>query len=407
MTALPIVRPRDAFAAPAPPALRLLMAIAAKCEHGSIEVEAPDGARFRIAGPAPGPQARVRLRRARAARRLLIGGGVGWAEAYMDGDWDSPDLAEALTWGARNEEVFTQRLLDGWPMLKALRRANHLLRPNTRRGSRRNIAYHYDLGNDFYARWLDASMTYSSAIFAEGDNSLERAQERKYERLAQMIGLQSGHEVLEIGCGWGGFASWAARETGARVTAITVSREQHAYAAERMQREGLADRVEIRLQDYRDTKGLFDRVVSIEMLEAVGEKYWPVYFQTLRDRLKPGGLAGVQVITMADRLFEGYRRSADFIQCYIFPGGLLPPPAALRRESAQAGLAWVAEADYGAHYARTLAEWRRRFLAAWEELRGPRFDERFRRMWEYYLAYCEAGFRAGWIDVKQFALARR
>jgi cyclopropane-fatty-acyl-phospholipid synthase len=249
-------------------------------------------------------------------------------------------------------------------------------------------------------------MTYSSAVFDHAGESLERAQDRKYERLAELIGLRRGHEVLEIGCGWGGFASWAAREVGARVTAITVSQAQHAYAAARIQREGLAALVDVRLEDYRQTRGAFDRIVSIEMLEAVGERYWPLYFQTLAARLKAGGRAGLQVITMADRLFEGYRRSADFIQCYIFPGGLLPPPMALRREAAAAGLAWLDDVGYGAHYARTLLEWRRRFLAAWDDIRGPGFDERFRRMWQYYLAYCEAGFRVGWIDVKQIALQK-
>jgi len=406
MTAVAIERPGEALRAPAPLPLRLLMAAVTQCDRGSIELQSPDGARFLLQGRKPGPSASVSFHDARAARRVLSGGGVGWAEAYMDGDWDSPNLAEVLAWAATNEEVFTQKLLDGRPWLKAARRVGHLLRPNSKRGSRRNIASHYDLGNAFYERWLDPGMTYSSAVFAEGDDSLERAQDRKYERMAQTIGLQTGQDVLEIGCGWGGFAAWAARETGARVTAITISREQHDYAAARVQREGLADRVEIRLQDYRETAGAFDRVVSIEMLEAVGEKYWPIYFQTVRDRLKPGGVAGLQTITMADRLFEGYRRSADFIQCYIFPGGLLPPPGALRREADAAGLRWVADADYGLHYARTLAEWRTRFLGAWDEIREHGFDERFRRMWEYYLAYCEAGFRVGWIDVKQVALQK-
>ena len=406
MTALALARPREALRASAPLSLRLLMAAATQCRQGVIELQVPDGGRFRIGGDAPGPRALLRFHRARAARRLLSGGGVGWAESYMDGDWESPELADLLAWAATNEEVFTQRLLDGRPWLKAVRRIGHLLRPNTREGSRRNIAHHYDLGNDFYGAWLDSGMTYSSAIFEGPDDSLERAQDRKYERLARMIGLERGHEVLEIGCGWGGFATWAAREVGARVTAITVSSRQHDYAAERVRRDGLGERVEIRLEDYRDVRGAFDRVVSIEMLEAVGEKYWPIYFRTVAERLKPGGVAGLQVITMADRLFEGYRRSADFIQCYIFPGGLLPPPSGLRREAVAAGLAWEAHADHGADYARTLHEWRRRFLGAWDEVSALGFDDRFRRMWEYYFAYCEAGFRVGWIDVKQIALRK-
>jgi len=249
-------------------------------------------------------------------------------------------------------------------------------------------------------------MTYSSAVFGPEERDLTAAQHRKYALLAEKMRLDQGHRVLEIGCGWGAFAEFAAIERGARVTAITISREQHAYASRRIHEAGLADRVEVRLQDYRDTNGRFDRIASIEMFEAVGEKYWPQFFDVLRERLTPGGRAALQVITIADRFFDDYRRSADYIQRYIFPGGMLPSPAALQREVERAGLRLAGSSGYGHDYAETLREWNRRFQAAWPEIRPLGFDERFKRLWEQYLHYCAAGFSVGTIDVKQLAVAR-
>jgi cyclopropane-fatty-acyl-phospholipid synthase len=324
----------------------------------------------------------------------------------MDGDWETPDLPALLTLAAMNDEALLERYY-GLRWAAALRRLWHVGRANTRAGSRRNIAYHYDLGNAFYERWLDGSMTYSSAVFAREDETLAEAQANKYRRVAEKLEIAPGASVLEIGCGWGGFARLIAREFGARVTAITVSRQQCDYARKRAHEDGLADRIDVRLVDYRDVEGRFDRVASIEMLEAVGERYWPVFFAKLRDNLNDGGRAALQVITIADRWFDSYRRSVDFIQRYIFPGGMLPSPTALRRLAEQAGLTVAREEFFGPHYARTLAEWQRRFQAAWPELSPMGFDRRFKRMWEYYLAYCEAGFRAGSIDVTQVALVRR
>jgi cyclopropane-fatty-acyl-phospholipid synthase len=285
-------------------------------------------------------------------------------------------------------------------------RLRHVLRPNSRRGSRRNILAHYDLGNAFYQRWLDPSMTYSSARFEKPELSLEDAQTAKYRSLARKLSLQPDHHLLEVGCGWGGFAEFAAREVGARVTAITISDQQHAFAAERIRCAGLGDKVEIRLQDYRDVEGRFDRIASIEMFEAVGESYWPIYFGKLADIIKPDGIIGLQIITIADRYFETYRRGADFIQRHIFPGGMLPSPTALQQQLERAGLQKLTEATFGLDYARTLATWNRRFQAAWPDLLRLGFDQRFKRLWQYYLAYCEAGFKAGWTDVCQLALRR-
>lgn len=380
----------------------LIAAAATRC--GSLTVRLPDGRRYRVAGDEPGPDAVIELRNERLARRMLTGGNLGVAESYLDGDFDSPDLVALVEWAAANQELDDPLL--GKPWRRLARRLIFALQANTRRGSRRNIAHHYDLGNDFYARWLDSGMTYSAALFARADEPLEIAQANKYRRIAELADLRPGHEVLEMGAGWGGFACFAAREIGCRVTGITVSRAQYDYAARRVFEEGLAERVKIELRDYRDVDRRFDRVASIEMLEAVGERYWPVFFGKLRDCLKPGGVAALQVITIDDRYFGDYRRSMDFIQKYIFPGGMLPSPGALRREVQGAGMAWLADHGFRQHYAETLLHWRERFLDAWPGIRELGFDERFRRLWDFYLAYCAGGFRAGTIDVRQIAVAR-
>jgi cyclopropane-fatty-acyl-phospholipid synthase len=381
----------------------LVLDLASRLRWGRLEVHLPDGVRRFFTGAGPGPEAVLLLRDGKAAKRVVTGGGVGFAEGYMAREWDSPDLASLLELVDRNCEAmgFDSRLAG---LRRLVERTVHAFRLNSRSGSRKNIQAHYDLGNRFYEAWLDPTLTYSSALFGPDTPDLQSAQLAKYRRLAERIALAPGQRLLEIGTGWGGFALTAAKEFGARVTGITVSKEQQAYASQRVFREGLADRVEIRLQDYRDVAGRFDRIASIEMLEAVGERFWPLFFGTLRDRLVPGGQAGVQTITIADRLFDEYRHNVDFIQKYIFPGGMLPSPAVLRHETAQAGLQLESTHFFGHSYARTLAEWHRRFDEAWPRLEGEGFDERFRRMWKYYLAYCEAGFRSGSIDVTQVTL---
>jgi cyclopropane-fatty-acyl-phospholipid synthase len=389
----------------ASPLQRALSRLASRIALGRATIHWPDGTRQIFSGAAPGPEAELRILRPRVLRRLLLGGHMGLAESFIDGDWESPDLARLIELGARNEPCMGGAL-QGRTWSKALHRLVHALRRNSRRGARRNIAAHYDLGNDFYAAWLDPAINYSSGIFRDRGDDLAQSQINKYRAIAAQAGLRPGDRVLEIGCGWGGFAIWAARELGCHVTAVTISRRQYDHAAERVRAEGLSERVTLRLQDYRDVTGQFDRIVSIEMLEAVGEAYWPTYFDRVRHLLRPGGRAAIQVITIADDNFEAYRRDVDFIQRYIFPGGMLPSPARLRAVVAAAGLTWEGADSYGPHYARTLAIWHDRFVKAWPGIRGRGFDERFGRMWRYYLAYCEAGFRAGRVDVLQIGLSR-
>jgi cyclopropane-fatty-acyl-phospholipid synthase len=305
---------------------------------------------------------------------------------------------------AGNDELY-----DGFPglgLIRAFENLRHWLRRNSKGQAKRNIAAHYDLGNDFYGLWLDETMTYSSALFDKGQEPLERAQRRKYAAMADRIGAAPGEHVLEIGCGWGGFAEYAAKERGLRVTGLTISPAQHEYATERIAKAGLADRVEIKLQDYRDEPGTYDGIASIEMFEAVGEKYWPAYFDTLRARLRPGRNATLQIITVQDRRWEVYRRGVDFIQKYIFPGGMLPSPTALRNEIERAGLALTGSVEFGESYSRTLRHWHETFNARWEEIASLGFDTRFRRMWNFYLTSCAASFQHGNCDVTQITVAR-
>lgn len=384
---------------------RLVVRAISRIECGRLILQLPNGERFSFSGPADGPEGELILNNWQLPRRALTGGTIGAAESFMEGDWESPDITALLSVFSANEEVGNEVAVPNW-FNNAIETVRHWFNENTRRGSKRNIASHYDLGNDFYSKWLDSSMTYSSAIFGDGANSLAAAQEAKYRSLAKNAGMKEGDHVLEIGCGWGGFAEYAAKKAGCRVTGLTISREQYNFARERMFREGLNEKVEIKFQDYRDETGVYDRIASIEMFEAVGEKFWPAYFGKLRDCLKKGGRAGLQIITIADRNFEQYRSQPDFIQRYIFPGGMLPSPGILGDLSSDVGLNLADERIFPKDYARTLAEWRERFLGAWDDIKPLGFDERFRRMWSFYLHYCEAGFLHGNIDVRQLFYER-
>ncbi|WP_313387866.1 cyclopropane-fatty-acyl-phospholipid synthase family protein, partial [Rhodospirillum rubrum] len=394
---------------PAQPWSRALARLAEGLRLGRLTVVFPDGTQRVISGRDgdAGGRGVLILRSDAAARALFLGGDTGFAEAYMDGLWDSPDLTALIGLAAVNQRALGTNDFGGLGPVRLLDRLRHRLRRNSKRGAKRNIAYHYDLGNAFYQGWLDPSMTYSSALFEGESESLEAAQTRKYQRLAALLSLEPGMRVLEIGCGWGGFAELAARDYGVEVVGITLSQEQLSWGRERIRRAGLEGKVDLRLQDYRDVTGQFDRVVSIEMFEAVGQDHWPIYFESLRARLKPGGLAALQVITIAADRFEDYRSGADFIQKHIFPGGMLPSVPRLLEAIDKAGLVGAEVQRFGLSYARTLDLWQRAFQHAWPRLAGETgFSDRFRRMWEYYFAYCQAGFTEGIIDVGFYTAQR-
>ncbi len=384
---------------------RSVLKAASTLSFGRLTVRLPDGRHLVFQGEKEGTVANIAINSYRFAWPIALNGSIGAAEAFLSGHWESDDIVAVLELFAENRSVFTGAL-NGLSLPLLIERAGHLLRRNSKSGSKKNIHYHYDLGNNFYKRWLDPTMTYSSARFHQPGEDLSAAQNNKYRSLTENMELGPDHSVLEIGCGWGGFAEYAAGEIGCKVTALTISREQLDFARKRIFEKGLNEKVEVRYQDYRDVEEKFDRIASIEMFEAVGEQYWPAYFAKVRDALRPGGQAGLQIITIDDNSFETYRRSVDFIQRYIFPGGMLPSPSALKTQVTEAGLSWKTSTEFGLDYAETLARWRDRFLVAWPEIRELGFDERFRRMWEYYLAYCEAGFRSGNVDVTQLTLSR-
>lgn len=375
-------------------------------QTGSLAIQMPDGRKVVVVGKMEGPKAAVTLRNWKLAYRALLTGTIGVAETYMDGDWDSPDIVSFLQLFLINGEAADQYANGTGGIMQVVEKIRHWMRGNSKAGSKRNISAHYDLGNDFYKAWLDPSMTYSSALYSTGANDLQSAQNAKYRALAEATGIKPGDHVLEIGCGWGGFAEFAAREMGCRVTGLTISREQLVFAEERIRKAGLSDRVDFRFQDYRDETGVYDKIISIEMFEAVGEKYWSTYFSKLKDCLKPGGQAGLQIITIKPEAFAKYKANPDFIQKYVFPGGMLPTPEHLLALSRKVDLSMVKDFGFGLDYARTLAEWRDRFWAAWERVKPLGFDDRFKRLWDFYLFYCEAGFLSRNIDVRQVVFAR-
>jgi len=390
----------------APPLFRKVVEMAARgWRRGTLTFTLPSGREISVGGEEAGPHGHIVIHDYRFVRRALAGGDIGFAEGYMADEWETPDPSAVLEGFSLNYDHI-QRLAGGGLISRVLTAVSHFLHRNTRAGSKKNIHAHYDLGNAFYSQWLDPTMTYSSARYERPGQPLPEAQRAKYAALARTIDLNPGQSVLEIGCGWGGFAEFAAKEVGAQVTGVTISKEQYDFARKRLFDQGLAEKADIRLIDYRDIDGQFDRVASIEMFEAVGEAYWPTYFNKVREVLTPGGRAGLQIITIRDELFDGYRSRPDFIQKYVFPGGMLPSELRLRQETERAGLEWREISRFGQNYADTLVEWAQRFEAAWSNIKGMGFDERFRRLWRVYLSYCEAGFRTGRTDVIQLGLAK-
>ena len=376
-----------------------------KLNSGRVDFILPDGRRFRAEGLKPGPVAEVTINNPDVFARLVREGDLGFCDAYLDGWWTTPDLQAFMDFiHADNDDMY-----DGFPgmaLVRAWEKARFWFQSNTKRQALKNISYHYDLGNDFYSLWLDDTMTYSSALFNTSQESLEKAQIAKYASMVDQMGVKPGDHVLEIGCGWGGFAEYAAKERGLKVTGLTISKEQLDYANKRIKSKGLSDKVNLKLQDYRDETGVYDGVASIEMFEAVGEKYWPVYFDKIKQCLKPGKQATLQIITIQDARWDVYRKSVDFIQKYIFPGGMLPSPSVLRQEIHRAGLSVQHSIEFGKSYSQTLRRWFEVFNNKWDDISAMGFDDRFRRMWNFYLTSCAATFESGNCDVTQITLQK-
>ena len=377
-----------------------------RIEAGELRAVFPSNFQKVYSGGQVGPTADIQINSWKLVPRLLLSGDMGLAESFLSGEWETSNLTQLILLGDINERALGNAVTPS-KFINLIEKLRHQRRDNSKRGSRRNIAAHYDLGNEFYSHWLDNSMSYSSALFTDFGEELEVGQNRKYQRLAKALKLKEGDQVLEIGCGWGGFAEIAAKEYKCNVVGITLSNEQAKFAQRRMQENQLSNLVDIRIEDYRDVQGSFDKIVSIEMFEAVGEEHWRNYFETIKTRLKPGGLAGIQSITIANEFFETYKRRPDFIQKYIFPGGILPSEDKLNNAVSSAGLKILDDYYFGKSYAETLRRWQSTFEQKWDDIKNLGFDEKFQKMWHYYLSYCEAGFESGHINVGQFLIGSK
>ena len=387
-------------------AVRRVLQLLEKIEHGTLTVQFPDRS-LKVYGNGELPHAAISLRNWNVFMASMKSGDIGFAETYIAEDWTTPSLSDLLRVMIQNRRAVEDLIYGSW-WGRMVYRVRHLLNRNHKANSRKNIHAHYDLGNAFYELWLDDTMNYSSALF-EGNftQSMQDAQHAKVRRALQATGVQKGSRVLEIGCGWGALAEKATQEFGAHVTGVTLSTEQLAFANARMKWNGTAEQADLRLQDYRDINdGPYDAICSIEMIEAVGQEYWPTYFQTVSKLLKPGGKACIQSIVIDDALFDRYVKSTDFIQQYIFPGGCLPSPSEFRRQARLAGLEVVDELKFGPDYAETLRRWRHDFMAQESQILKLGFDNQFIRTWEFYLAYCEAAFDEANTDVIQFTLQK-
>ena len=377
-----------------------------RIEAGELRAVFPSNFQKVYSGGQVGPTADIKINSWKLVPRLLLSGDMGLAESFLSGEWETSNLTQLILLGDINERALGNAVTPS-KFINSIEKLRHQRRDNSKRGSRRNIAAHYDLGNEFYSHWLDNTMSYSSALFTDFGEELEVGQNRKYQRLAKALKLKEGDQVLEIGCGWGGFAEIAAKEYKCNVVGITLSNEQAKFAQRRMKENQLSNLVDIRIEDYRDVQGSFDKIVSIEMFEAVGEEHWRNYFETIKTRLKPGGLAGIQSITIANEFFETYKRRPDFIQKYIFPGGILPSEDKLNNAVSSAGLKILDDYYFGKSYAETLRRWQSTFEQKWDDIKNLGFDEKFQKMWRYYLSYCEAGFESGHINVGQFLIGSK
>ena len=383
----------------------LFYGVLSQAKYGSIEVFYKNELVFSYNGELEGPRAMVTLVNKKCLDDFFLKGDLGWAESYIEKNWESSNLSDFLEWGAKNFHEFSKYIRGKWFIILYLR-IKHYLNKNSRSGSKKNISFHYDLGNSFYEKWLDKSMTYSSAMFEKQTDDLFKAQINKYSNLAKITNIRNKDKVLEIGCGWGGFSSYLAKNFSADVTAITISKKQYEKVKEKVFKDKLADKVKVQLIDYREIKGQYDKIVSIEMFEAVGERYWSKYFEILKNNLKNNGSIGLQTITIEDKFFKKYRKFPDFIQTYIFPGGMLPSVEEMTKILKSNGLFIKEQRMFGNDYARTLKLWSRSFEGSWEKIKKEGFNETFRRMWRYYLGYCEGGFKSGNINVGQFLIKK-
>ena len=383
----------------------LFYGVLSQAKYGSIEVFYKNELVFSHNGELEGPRAMVTLVNKKCLDDFFLKGDLGWAESYIEKSWESSNLSDFLEWGAKNFHEFSKYIRGKWFIILYLR-IKHYLNKNSRSGSKKNISFHYDLGNSFYEKWLDKSMTYSSAMFEKQTDDLFKAQINKYSNLAKITNIRNKDKVLEIGCGWGGFSSYLAKNFSADVTAITISKKQYEKVKEKVFKDKLADKVKVQLIDYREIQGQYDKIVSIEMFEAVGERYWSKYFEVLKNNLKNNGSIGLQTITIEDKFFKKYRKFPDFIQTYIFPGGMLPSVEEMTKILKSNGLFIKEQKMFGNDYARTLKLWSRSFEGSWEKIKKEGFNETFRRMWRYYLGYCEGGFKSGNINVGQFLIKK-
>ena len=385
--------------------LNLFLNVLAQSKYGSISVYKDNKSIFSFKGELPGPDANIKILKEKCISDFFLRGDLGWAESYVDGNWETSNLTDFLEWGARNFHEFSKYVRGKWFTILYLRLKHHL-KKNSRSGSKKNISFHYDLGNSFYEKWLDESMTYSSAMFKDPTDNLHKGQINKYENLANITGVKENDKILEIGCGWGGFSSFLAKKYSANVTAITISKKQYEKAKQKIYEDKLTDKVDVKLLDYRNINGKYDKIVSIEMFEAVGEKYWSKYFDVLKKNLKSDGSIGLQTITIEDKFFQKYKKFPDFIQTYIFPGGMLPSVEEMNKVITSRGLHIKNKKMFGNDYAKTIRIWSESFENSWGCIKSLGFSESFKRLWNYYLGYCEGGFKSGNINVGQFLIKK-
>ena len=384
---------------------KLFFSVLSQGKYGSISVYYEKKKIFFHRGVLPGPSAQIRLLKKKCLDDFFLKGDLGWAESYIESNWESSNLSDFLEWGAKNFHEFSKYIRGKWFIILYLR-LKHYLNRNSKTGSKKNISFHYDLGNSFYEKWLDKSMTYSSGMFKKESDDLYNAQLNKYRNLAKITDIKKNDKVLEVGCGWGGFSCFLAKNFSADVTAITISKKQYEKVREKVFTEKLTEKINVKLTDYREIKGLYDKIVSIEMFEAVGEKYWSKYFEVLGGNLKYNGAIGLQTITIEDKFFKKYRKFPDFIQTYIFPGGMLPSIEEMSKVLKSKGLSIEKKQMFGNDYAKTLRMWSKSFENSWENIKKEGFNDAFRRMWRYYLGYCEGGFKSGNINVGQFLIKK-